>query len=78
MHPVLMCASGPKAACEADLLRTHCLDACAHEPDVLMGGAGKGLAVSSDGPGIFLQGLAVHGKDGRLLPGVARPCKHCA
>ena len=30
---------------------------------------GKGLVVSTDGPGIFLQGLAVHGKDGRLLPG---------
>ena len=32
--------------------------------------AGKGLVVSTDGPGIFLQGLAVHGKDGRLLPGI--------
>lgn len=32
-------------------------------------GAGEGLVVSSKGPGIFLQGLAVHGKDGALLPG---------
>ncbi len=31
--------------------------------------AGKGLVVCTDGPGIFLQGLAVHGRDGRLLPG---------
>lgn len=30
---------------------------------------GDGLVVSSKGPGIFLQGLAVHGKDGTLLPG---------
>ena len=37
---------------------------------MLLCDAGKGLVVSSDGPGIFLQGLAVHGRDGRLLPGM--------
>ena len=31
--------------------------------------------VSPRGPGIFLQGLAVHGADGSALPGVLRaPC----
>jgi hypothetical protein len=34
-----------------------------------LGCAGEGLVVSSKGPGIFLQGLAVHGKNGTLLPG---------
>lgn len=34
-----------------------------------MANAGEGLVVSSKGPGIFLQGLAVHGNNGRLLPG---------
>ncbi len=32
--------------------------------------AGDGLVVSERGPGIFLQGLAVHGAGGDLLPGV--------
>ena len=32
-------------------------------------GAGDGLIVSPTGPGIFLQGLAVHGSAGQLLPG---------
>lgn len=32
-------------------------------------GAGDGLVVSPRGPGIFLQGLAVHGADGSALPG---------
>lgn len=36
--------------------------------------AGDGLVVSSKGPGLFLQGLAVHGKDGRLLPGKCSMC----
>ena len=31
--------------------------------------AGEGLVVSNSGPGIFLQGLAVHGRNGELLPG---------
>ena len=31
--------------------------------------AGDGLVVSERGPGIFLQGLAVHGAGGDLLPG---------
>jgi hypothetical protein len=38
--------------------------------------AGEGLIVSSKGPGIFLQGLAVHGKNGRLLPGMGAS-NHC-
>ncbi|EIE27200.1 HAD-like protein [Coccomyxa subellipsoidea C-169] len=38
-----------------------------------VGLAGEGLVVSSKGPGIFLQGLAVHGKDGALLPGEDLP-----
>ncbi|BDA50944.1 probable endoribonuclease YbeY at N-terminal half [Coccomyxa sp. Obi] len=38
-----------------------------------VGLAGDGLVVSSKGPGLFLQGLAVHGKDGRLLPGKDLP-----
>ena len=33
--------------------------------------AGNGLVVSTSGPGIFLQGLAVHGARGALLPGAA-------
>lgn len=31
--------------------------------------AGEGLVVSKGGPGLFLQGLAVHGFDGTLLEG---------
>ena len=31
--------------------------------------AGDGLVVSRRGPGLFLQGLAVHGRDGTLLEG---------
>ena len=31
--------------------------------------AGKGLMVSMDGPGLFLQGLAAYGATGTLLPG---------
>ena len=34
--------------------------------------------MSSRGPGIFLQGLAVHGADGSALPGVLRAyCPLC-
>ena len=33
--------------------------------------AGDGLVVSTSGPGIFLQGLAVHGASGAELPGGA-------
>lgn len=33
-----------------------------------VGLAGPGGVVSTNGPGVFLQGLAVHGLDGRLLP----------
>ena len=33
--------------------------------------AGDRLVVSTSGPGIFLQGLAVHGPSGALLPGAA-------
>jgi hypothetical protein len=33
--------------------------------------AGDGLVVSASGPGIFLQGLAVHGPSGAPLPGAA-------
>lgn len=32
--------------------------------------AGPGLVVSREGPGLFLQGLAVYGATGTLLPGV--------
>ena len=31
--------------------------------------AGDGLVISTRGPGLFLQGLAVHGRDGALLEG---------
>ena len=31
--------------------------------------AGDGLVISTRGPGLFLQGLAVHGRDGTLLEG---------
>lgn len=35
--------------------------------------AGKGQLVSYEGPGIFLQGLAVYSRTGSLLPGAALP-----
>ncbi|KAK9806969.1 hypothetical protein WJX72_008996 [[Myrmecia] bisecta] len=38
-----------------------------------VGLAGEGLVVSPKGPGIFLQGLAVHGARGQLLPGKDMP-----
>ena len=34
---------------------------------------GEGLVISPKGPGLFLQGLAVHGKDGTLLEGQLLP-----
>lgn len=39
----------------------------------LAGLAGDGLVVSPRGPGVFLQGLAVHGTDGRHLSDAALP-----
>ncbi len=48
--------------------RPAALAACA-----AAGLAGDGLLVSSRGPGVFLQGLAVHGRDGRQLSDAALP-----
>ena len=49
----------------------HATLLCQPTVPMILHNAGDGLVVSSSGPGIFLQGLAVHGPSGVPLPGAA-------